>query len=712
MSDRHCPSSPGASLAGGVCVAAALLLSLTSATAAADPLRVPGPLSPRNASYRIRARLDEKAHKVTGTVVLSWRNLERQPVDSLLFHLYLNAFKNEASTFVHEAGTQLRGDEMAEHGYGAIDVTRLVIGQQDLLAVTRIDDTLMSVPLRQPVGPGAAVEVEIDFATTLPKVFARSGYVGEFFAVGQWFPKIGVWDCGPSAQVPAGGCRWRAHQYHGSTEFFADYGTYDVELDVPRRYVVGATGVPAGERQEGERKILRFAAADVHDFMWTADPRFVEVREQLQDAVGSVEISLLTRAGQEAMVGRHLRATREGLLELERRFGPYPYSKVTVIIPPADAAGAGGMEYPTIFTSLAADVPAGLRILDAVTLHELGHQYFYGILGTDEVEEAWLDEGMNETFTTWGVERLFGQRCNSIELFGMCLSAVDQEWLGYRVSRRREPMITPSHRLRGIYGSISYAQTAVTMRTLERYLGSARMEAGMRRYADRYRFHHPRREDFIQSFDEGAGEDLRWFWDQALSTTRVADYAVHTATTKPHRPAPGLWDCPPPADLTQRAAAPPLDPDEDPIRAAHVVESWQAACAGKQPGRHEHDPDKGKLGKDKKGQTHDARVWVQRRGELIFPVTIRLTFKDGAQRSIPWSREEQVAAPESRMKYITVTGQSTPLVRAEVDPEGVLLLDERRLNNGLLVTPDPGPARRLFSTWQTLVQAACALLGA
>ena len=132
-------------------------------------------------------------------------------------------------------------------------MTSLRIGKRDLLPLAAVDDTLLVVPLAEPVGPSAAIEVEIEFVSTLPKVFARTGYVGDFHAVAQWFPKIGVWDCG------GGACRWRAHQFHGRTEFFADYGTYDVEIDVPAQMVVGASGVLQEERPvTGGRKVLRY----------------------------------------------------------------------------------------------------------------------------------------------------------------------------------------------------------------------------------------------------------------------------------------------------------------------------------------------------------------------------------------------------------------------------------------------------------------------
>ncbi|MDW8283542.1 MAG: M1 family metallopeptidase [Myxococcales bacterium] len=654
------------------------------------PLRLPGPLSPRNASYRITARLDERAHKVSGQLLLSWRNLERYPVRELVFHLYLNAFKNRASTFIREVGPQLRGDKMPEGGYGAIDVTALRVGRHDLLAQARLDDTLLTVPLPEPVGPSAAVQVEMDFVATLPKVFARSGYAGPFHAVAQWFPKIGVWDCRPS-------CRWRAHPYHGQTEFFADYGVYEVELDVPADMIVGATGVLEAERSEGGRRHLRFRAEDVHDFAWMADPRFVEVWDELHDAWGVVSLRLLTRPGSLGMNERHLQAVRQGLLELQRRFGPYPYSQLTIVVPPPDGSGAGGMEYPTLFATISGEAPRWLAFHDEVTLHELGHQYFYGILGTDEVEEAWLDEGLNQAFTTWAVERLRGPRCNIIRLPGLCLSQLDLEWLAARQAQRRMPIATPGFLFPpDSYGALTYSQTALVLRTLERHLGPARMEAGLRRYAERHRFGHPRGDDFMAAVNEGAGEDLRWFWDQALLSSRTADYAVLSATSTPHEPAYGLWDCPP---------RPPTA--EDPAVRALIEESQRQACAGKPPGRHLMLPSR----PARPDGPHDSQVWLQRRGELIFPVAVRLSFADGSTIVERWSLQEQQREPERRVRRFSYTGR--PALRSVVvDPDQTLLLDERRLNNGLLLQPDPAPARRLWVSWLGLLQTVVDLLRA
>lgn len=651
-------------------------------------------------------------HKVTGHATLVWRNLEAQPVDHLVFHLYQNAFKNFSSQFIRDSGPQLRGATMPAKGWGYMDVTGVRIGQTDLLPKTTVVDTLMTVPLAAPLGPSATVEVELDWIVQLPKVFARSGWADEYHAVTQWFPKIGVWDCSTDGKS----CRWRAHQYHGFTEFFADYGVYDVELDVPVEAVVGATGVRTSERIEGKRRIERYHAEDVADFAWFADPNFIAVEQRIPDEFGGIAMRLLTRRGQELKTPRHFAAVTASLLEGERRFGIYPYRNITVIIPPPDGNGSGGMEYPTIITSFAFPAPDGIRILELTTAHEFGHQFLYNLVGTDEVEEAWLDEGLNETFTTWALERLYPDGCTLVRLPYVCLNDLDNDWLTYRSTTRRAPLATRSFDLpRGSYGHISYNHTAVTMHTLERYLGAERMSAAMRTYSDRYRFRHPGRAEFTAAMNEGAGEDLSWFWQQALTTTRVADYEILHLNSEEHELAAGYWDCPPRPLPT--AATLPIT-DDAPAQAELALmwkEAGEKACAGKAPGRYElptvaEKPKKGAAPEKSEPVTYDTEVAVYRRGDFLFPVNIRVQFNDGSVVNEKWTLAEQQADPERRFKMLRYLRRSSKVHSAEVDPQQQLLLDEKRINNGLLAATDKRPVRRLWLSFQGAVQTLLDLL--
>lgn len=667
-----------------------------------SPLRVKGPLSPRNASYQMRATLDEKTHRVQGKGRLTWRNLERQPVDRLVFHLYQNAFKNHASTFIFEAGPSLRGDEMPEGKYGYIDVTLLKVRGHDLLAGSTVDDTLLYVPLATPVPPSGSIEVELEWTTQLPGVFARSGWLGEFHAVTQWFPKIGVWDCD-------GGCRWRARQYHGSTEFFADFGNYSVEIDTAPGQIVGATGVQVAERMENGRHIERFEAEDVHDFAFFVDPRFLEVKDWIDGAIGEppVAVRLLTRAGQEGHTARHLQALRGTIAAGRQWVGGYPYSNLTVVVPPFDGRGAGGMEYPTLIATWAMPLSAGMHDLDEVTAHEFGHQYFYGILATDETEEAFLDEGLNETFTGWAMDQMFG-RCSRVDLPYLCLSTGDANWLAYRGTARSVPVGTRSFAVpSGFYGAVTYDHTALMMRTLEGYLGETRMRQAMKHYAERHRFGHPRRKDFEQALGESTGEDLSWFFTQALDTARSADYEVLDADSNEVVPAEGWWDCPPRALPKETGQELPTAEAREAF-VANIVRSQQAACAGKPAGRHllTAPDDHGK-----KDRSYQGTITVRRTGEFLFPVTVRAVFADGSSEEQTWSLAAQQGLPEQRVWVLTLAARTSPLRLAMVDPEGRLRADIQRMNNSKFVEPHRRSPTRFWGTFLGTLSTLFDLLG-
>ena len=670
---------------------------------------MPGPLSPRSASYRLKARLDEKTHEVKGSGTLIWRNLERKEASELSFNLYQNAFKHHATTFIREAGAQLRGDEMPEHGFGAIDVTSLKIGGVELVGKAKVLDSLLKLKLDTPVGPGSVVEIELVFTTKLPKTFARSGYAGDFNAVTQWFPKIGVFECDKAGEH----CGFRAHQYHGFTEFFSDHGSYEVTVDVPEKFVVGAVGIQIAEERANGRKQLTFRADDVRDFSWFADPNFVEYKERVSDKLGDVEIRVLNRPGLGSVNPRHIAGVRAAILEGEHRYFSYPYKNVTVIVPSREANGAGGMEYPTLITSFLSPLPDGIRIIESVDAHEFGHQWVPMMLNSDEVEDAWLDEGLNQTFTAQAMDRLFSDGCSSVKVANFCLNDRDIDWMSARSVFRRMPLSTPSFRLSGrTYGAMTYAYTSLMMRSLENYLGEERMLKAMRHYAERYRFHRPRQADFMAAISEGAGEDLSWFFQQAVNTTRVADYDILQIENQKHELAYGLWECPPPSPVLPEHVT---DAAERAEWLRQLSESNQAACEGKPAGRQELNPptekEKKALAKDKSKdkQQWDSIVVVRRRGELIYPVDIVVKFDDGSQAEQVWSVAEQSEHPEERMKTLRFYRRAS-VERAEIDPKIKLALDEKRLNNGLLAKPNLRPVTRLFLTVQSWVQTALDLI--
>jgi hypothetical protein len=482
------------------------------------PLNKPGPLAPRIASYAIRAELDPAAHRITATETLRWRHTGVAPVASVPLHLYMNAFKDETTLFMRETGGRLRG-LTARTDAGWIEVESIVAGGVELRPGARFgaDATTLDVPLPRPLAPGAELVLELRFTTQLPMAFARTGWTGAFHMVGQWFPKIGV------LSIEGRGQRWHCDPFHGDSEFFADFGVYDVELTVPTTHRVAAAGVLVGADELGDgRRRLRYRAEDVHDFAWMADP-FMKVETA---RAGAVEIRLYHRPGHEAYVARHLEAARRTLETFGRLFGPYPYAILTLVDPPWDAALAtGGMEYPTLVTTGGdADLP-GTHFAEIVTVHEVGHQWFQGLLASNEVDEAFLDEGVNEYANGLVLDDWFGADRSFLDLPGAHVGYVEEHRIGHDPRRLVTPIATPSYLFApGEYASATYSKMMLVLSTLEALAGRAEVVAALGRYARANRFRHPTRRDLVAAL----GPEWRGFLDPALLGPGGVDYRIQS----------------------------------------------------------------------------------------------------------------------------------------------------------------------------------------
>ena len=424
--------------------------------------------------YVISGRIDQldvdgqERYELTGTERITWTNGSTDAVDELWFHVYLNAFANTQSTFMAESGGVVRGHRMKDGwGWTDLDALRLESGPDagaDLLTDASFerpidgnenDFTVVRVPLPRTVEPGQSVSVSVDWTSRLPRVRRRTGTKDDFMLVAQWFPKLGVYESGRG---------WNCWQFHPYSEWYADFGTYDVSLDVPAEFKgrVFGSGVRVRELERGERVVVDFVAPSVddrdredisgrpilvHDFTWTADPDFVtrtatfrfaewaerfpaEV-ERARRAFGDdyatelrdVTIEALIQPEREVQADRHLQATAAALFFYGLWFGEYPFERITVVDPPWGGRAAGGMEYPTIFT-------AGTRLFtdpsmhspESVTIHEAGHQWFYLLSANNEFEAAWLDEGLNSFADAEVLSRVYGERRATTDYSGVPVS--------------------------------------------------------------------------------------------------------------------------------------------------------------------------------------------------------------------------------------------------------------------------------------------------
>ncbi|NIM62635.1 MAG: M1 family peptidase, partial [Acidobacteria bacterium] len=323
-------------------------------------------------------------------------------------------------------------------------------------------------------------------------------------------------------------------------------------ITTPSRFVVGATGRETETVDHGDGTTAhRFQQADVHAFSWTASPDYVVVNDRFEHPeLPAVDIRLLMQPEHEHQTQRHLDATKAALENYGLWYGPYPYGHVTVI-DPAWGSGAGGMEYPTFFTcGTGINRPFGAGSPEGVTVHEAGHQFWYGIVGNNEFEYAWIDEGLNTYSTartmqvTYGdsfMTRTYVRPPGARGILSLAFPELKRDtWTGrlggYRENATSDVQSTPTFRYHpGTGGSLSYSKTALWLRTLENHLGWETFRPIMAAFFERYKFKHPTPEDFVQVAGEVSGQDLDWFFDQVLYGSVAFDYAIDSVSSKPVR---------------------------------------------------------------------------------------------------------------------------------------------------------------------------------
>ncbi|MEM6675213.1 MAG: M1 family metallopeptidase [Planctomycetota bacterium] len=765
------------------------LLATSAATIAAQTGPVDDGRS-SEANYVIRARVDDAEPSefddgpqktLTGTLELTWKNGSGEEVSDLWFHLYLNAYANNKSLHLTEARGKLRGVDI-ERGYGWQDVRSVRVGETDLTdAVTYrvtqgeapFDRTLFSVDLAEPVPPGGEVTVEIEWESRLPRVRRRTGTKGNFIFLSHWFPKLAVYERGRG---------WRAHPFHMNTEFYADYGTYDVTLDLPAEYdsKVAASGTLAGVvASDPDRHVTRWVAPApedqvfedpvaargsglpprVHGFAWTADPDYVVFEQpfrwdewaarhelDVSETMRALDLDASELAGREVLVRvmvqperagqaeRHWHATCAALFFYGLWYGPYPYAELTAVDPAWGARAAGGMEYPTLFT-------CGTRMFtkpqmyspESVTVHEAGHQFWYGLVGNNEPEAAWLDEGLNSFTDSETLFRVYGPRrastsYSALPVWGKAPTAApsneglagalslqsfeftnpirfaldragvevgeDVDWLvptaiearplqaspfvrywrdqpllsfveelsdprwGDRSSYLRDPDSDPIETVvwdyvdRTSYGTNSYARPAVSLRSLQAVVGRDAFLSGMRRFAEEWRYRHPYPEDFYLSFQEGAGVDVQWYFDDVFRDTKTVDWSCEVEQTREPEKE-GWFRC------------------ED--------GSWTAECGPEEPVALEGDDDSD----DDEADDETERPWMhdvvlRRRGDLFLPVKVRVTMEEGETLDFDWTREMQFESNWWRLPLVPGPEKVASVV---IDPDRLWFLDTNMSNN-------------------------------
>lgn len=651
-----------------------VMFALTASPLAAQSIATNSatPLSVRVTAYNIDARLDTDKKSLDATETVSYKNLTGQPLASFPFHLYLNAFRPQ-STFTSE--THFTGgirDSEKDNDYpkekiGGITISQISAdGFGDLTGAMHFitpddgnteDHTVAEIMLPHALAPGETITFHLKFHDQFPLSIARNGYKRDFIMGGQWYPKPGVFWHGA----------WNCHQYHSTTEFFSDFGVFNVRLTVPKRYVVGASGVPVGEQANADgTKSLSFYGEDIGDFAWAASPHFTVTDGVYNSSMGPVKIHVLALAAHPAAGARYRDIIHSTLAEFDKRYGPYPY-KIITVIDPEPGSQIGGMEYPTLFTGDTSWYEPS-HLTEITAEHEFGHQYWYGMVATNEFEDAWLDEGINSYTESKVMSAILGRNTSAFDRPYASAGDLELHRLEYAGTPDFDPVTRWAFKFRdsNSYAGVTYGKTSMLLNTLESVIGKDTMDEAMHTYFIKFRFTHPTTEDFLRTIEAVAvargrakviapdpawptgfadvpavNSSLRPYFNQAVYGTQVLDYAVDSISSDPVQ-----WWLPEP--------------------------------------------------KDKKQTAYKSIVYLHRKGDFVLPVTVEAVFDDGTRQRERWDGVD-------RWQKLTFV-RNARVVSAEIDPDHAVLLDTDFFNNSVTTKANDIPARKLTTIWESAQQ--------
>jgi hypothetical protein len=487
-------------------------------------------------SYLIEAQLFPKQRKLTAAQTLTWRNTTQHTVDRLRFHLYYNAFRNPDTTFMQEAEFYKKSKfEQKRLKFGAIKIKEIRrIGGVELTENMRFispddgnpqDRTVMELKLDRAVQPGREVRLKIEFVLAIPQIFYRTGAVGNYFFMAQWYPKIGV--------LQNNG-QWHCHQYHRDADCFGDFGEFRAILTVPERFKVGAVGNLAKKEKNADKTVTYwYQEKNIHDFAWTAYPRFKKILDNVKLPGNNEDttVELLLSPGHSGARGRYLTILKYALDFFARHIFPYPYKKLTLVDPPTRGISSGAMAYPTMISGIHINVlPGSLKLLETITVHELALQYWGGMVGTDGAREAWLDKGVATFFQMEIMEQYFQDTASALD--SSLLRVKDWE-----LARLMSAFLLPVDAVNQYswkflnffqYSGNVYTKAALLLKSLKNLVGKEQMYNFFKYFAGKYRFKNPTTEDFIHAFNAFMNDDFSWAFEQFIQAEQGLDQAVHS----------------------------------------------------------------------------------------------------------------------------------------------------------------------------------------
>ena len=469
-------------------------------------------------------------HRYSGKQSLTYTNHSPDTLTRVFYHLFYNAFQPGSAMYTMHRNVAdpdhrlLQIALLPPEDQGYLKVSSL---QQDGTTVKYHEDgTILEVDLVKPLLPGESTRLDMEFNGQVPVLVRRAGRnnsEGISYSMAQWYPKLCAYD--------ADG--WHPNPYLGY-EFYGDFGDFDVKIMIDRKYILGATGIlknadviGCGYEQEGsaisqpgtDRLTWHFVAKNVHDFAWAADPEYTHQRFRRADGI---EVHYLFQKNEfTADAWAKLPAIMDFVFDfLNTYYGRYPYPVYSFI-----QAGDGGMEYPmaTLITG-----HRSLEGLVGVAVHELIHSWYHGVIATNELRAAWMDEGFTNYLTAITMRAI---REKGLLPPVESLRSFENDYKNYIQLTKlglEEPLSTHANHFKTTtaYYASAYSKGCVFLAQLEYVLGEELMQQIMLRYFNTWKFRHPSPLDFIRVAEKESGFVLDWYYEYWVLSTKTIDYAI------------------------------------------------------------------------------------------------------------------------------------------------------------------------------------------
>jgi len=523
------------------------------------------PYFQQHVAYNIDVRLNDIMHELDATITIQYTNNSPDKLEFIYFHLWPNAYKNYKSALskqkLEEGNTSLYYADDSKLGF--IDRLNFSSNGSNLQwEYTFNNEDICRVFLPETLLPGETIEISTPFRVKLPLgVFSRLGHIGQSYQITQWYPKPAVYDRDG----------WHPMPYLDQGEFYSEYGTYDVKIRLPKNYVVGATGDLVGGEKEMEWlnqraketsekidftstdmsfppsndtvKTLHYHQENVHDFAWFADKRYHVLKGEvtLPHTKRKVTTWALFTNNEADLWKKSIEYLNDATYYYSLWNGDYPYNHVTAV--DGALSAGGGMEYPNITVIGESGSDFGL---ETVIMHEVGHNWFYGILGSNERDHPWMDEGLNSFNENRYIETKYPDSKlvqsdststrNFLKFFDIAQYPHKSQYeLAYIINARKnmdQPIEEHAAEYTSFnYGGIVYSKTAIVFDYLMAYLGEDVFDKCMQRYFNEWQFKHPQPNDLRFVFEDETKKDLSWFFDDLIKTTNKIDYKI-TGTKK------------------------------------------------------------------------------------------------------------------------------------------------------------------------------------